>query len=160
MGLLVYEYMPYGRVLVVDDVESNLFIAKGLLAPYGLYIETAKNGLEAIEKIRNDYDYDLVFMDHMMPKMDGVKTTKILRDMGYTCPIIALTANAVVGQEEIYLANGFDGFLPKPIDTRELDLLLNAFIRDRKPPEIVAAARREQEEQKPAVAVAADYQSP
>jgi CheY-like chemotaxis protein len=79
--------------------------------------------------------------------MDGLKATKILRDMGYTCPIIALTANAVVGQQEMYLANGFDGFLPKPIDTRELDLLLTAFIRDRKPPEIVAAARQWQHEQ-------------
>jgi CheY-like chemotaxis protein len=99
--------------------------------------------LEAIEKIKND-EYDIVFMDHMMPKMDGLKATKILRDLGYSRPIVALTANALVGQAEMYLSNGFDGFLPKPIDSLQLDILLTTFLRDRKPSEIVEAARREQ----------------
>jgi signal transduction histidine kinase/DNA-binding NarL/FixJ family response regulator len=136
------EYMPYGRVLVVDDVESNLYVARGLLAPYGLSIETANSGVEAIEKIKNN-EYDIVFMDHMMPVMDGIKAANILRGSGYNQPIVALTANAISGQAEMFLSNGFDRFISKPIDARELDLALKELIRDRKPPEILEAARRE-----------------
>jgi signal transduction histidine kinase/CheY-like chemotaxis protein/PAS domain-containing protein/HPt (histidine-containing phosphotransfer) domain-containing protein len=141
---IVHEYMPYGSVLLVDDVASNLYVAKGLLTPYGLRIETAASGKEAIEKIENGSEYDIVFMDHMMPVMDGMETTKIIRGMGYTRPIIALTANAVVGQSEIFLANGFDGFIPKPIDSRELDTILDRFIRDKQPREVIEATWREQ----------------
>jgi len=136
------EYMPYGSVLVVDDVESNIYVAKGMLLPYELQIETASSGFEAIEKIKNGNVYDIIFMDHMMPKMDGIETTKVLRDMGYSHNIIALTANALVGQAKIFLKNGFDGFISKPIDSRELNHILNEFIRNRKPPEVVEAARR------------------
>jgi signal transduction histidine kinase/CheY-like chemotaxis protein len=139
---IIHEYMPYGRVLVVDDVESNLYVARGLLMPYELHVETAKSGAEAIEKIKNGDIYDVVFMDHMMPVMDGVKATSILRDSGYNQPIVALTANAVSGQAEMFLAKGFDRFISKPIDSRELDLVLKELIRDRKPPEILEAARR------------------
>jgi len=142
---IVREYMPYGSVLVVDDVASNLYVAKGLLTPYGLRIETATSGTEAIEKIRNGSEYDIVFMDHMMPVMDGMEATKIIRDMGYTSPVIALTANAVVGQSDIFLANGFDGFIPKPIDSRELDAILDRYIRDKQPREVIEATWREQQ---------------
>jgi CheY-like chemotaxis protein len=82
-------------------------------------------------------------MDHMMPGLDGVEATNILRDLGYGQPIVALTANAVSGQSEMFLSNGFDKFISKPIDSRELDHVLKELIRDRKPPEIVEAARRE-----------------
>jgi len=129
---IVHEPMPYGRVLVVDDVESNLHVAKGLLNPYGLHIETVKSGFDAIEKIENDNNYDIVFMDHMMPVMDGIKTTRILRNMGYKNPIVALTANAVVGQEEMFLSSGFDGFISKPIDSCELNRILIELIRNKK----------------------------
>jgi len=129
---IIHEHMPYGKVLIVDDVESNLLVAKGLLNPYGLHIETVKSGFDAIKKIENDKNYDIIFMDHMMPKMDGLKTTKILRDMGYAHPIVALTANAVIGQEEMFLANGFDGFISKPIDSRELNHILIELIRNKK----------------------------
>ena len=139
-----HDYMPYGRVLIVDDMESNLYVAKGLMAPYGLHIETAGSGLDAIGKIESDEDYDIIFMDHMMPKMDGIQAAKIIRDSGYTNSIVALTANAVVGQPEMFLSNGFDGFLSKPIDSRELDHYLKTMIRDKTPPEIIEAARREQ----------------
>jgi CheY-like chemotaxis protein len=84
-------------------------------------------------------------MDHMMPVMDGMEATKLIRDMGYTNPIVALTANAVIGQAEIFLANGFDGFIPKPIDSRQLDAALNRFIRDKQPREVIEAARRERQ---------------
>ena len=138
------EYMPYGRVLVVDDVASNLYVARGLLTPYGLRIETAESGLEAIEKIENGGVYDIVFMDHMMPVMDGMQATKVIRGLGYARPVVALTANAVVGQADIFLANGFDGFISKPIDSRELDAMLNRLIRDKQPREVIEAALREQ----------------
>jgi signal transduction histidine kinase/DNA-binding NarL/FixJ family response regulator len=138
-----HEYMPYGRVLVVDDVESNLYVARGLLAPYELRVETAKSAFEAIERIKGGQVYDVVFMDHMMPVMDGMEATKILRDSGYSHPIVALTANAMSGQSKMFLSIGFDRFISKPIDSRELDQMLKELIRDRKPPEIGEAARRE-----------------
>jgi len=140
---ITHEYMPYGKVLIVDDVETNLYVAKGLMAPYGLNIDLAASGVEAIDKIKEGYEYDIVFMDHMMPKMDGIEATKILRDMGYTRPIVALTANAIAGQADIFLKNGFDGFISKPIDIRQLNVSLNRLIRDKQPAEIVEAAHRE-----------------
>jgi CheY-like chemotaxis protein len=127
---IVREHMPYGSVLVVDDVLSNIYVAKGMLSPYGLKIETAKNGLEVVDLVRDGAEYDVIFMDQMMPKMDGIEATQLLRKMGYTKPIIALTANALVGQSEMFLANGFQGFLPKPMDSRELNEVVNRFIRD------------------------------
>jgi len=130
---IIHEYMPHNRVMVVDDVDSNLYVAQGLLLPYGLIIDTAKSGFEAIDKIKENGSYDIIFMDHMMPKMNGLEALKIIRDMGYVFPVVALTANVVSGQEEKFLTNGFDGFLAKPIDSRELDILLARFIRDKKP---------------------------
>ena len=143
---IVREYMPYGRVLVVDDVESNLYVVRGLLAPYGLSIETLSSGLEAIEKIKSGAMFDVIFMDHFMPKMDGIEAATIIRDMGYIRPIIALTANAIAGQAEIFLEHGFDGFISKPIDIRQLNAALNKFVRDRHPQGEVEAARRLKEE--------------
>jgi len=137
-----YEPMPYGRVLIVDDVESNLFVARGLMAPYELSIETVTSGFLAIEKIKEGNVYDVVFMDHMMPKMDGIEATEVIRDFGYTQPIIALTANAVIGQADIFLSNGFDDFISKPIDIRRLNMLLNKYVRDVQPKEVIEAARQ------------------
>ncbi|MDR2717286.1 MAG: response regulator [Treponema sp.] len=139
------EYMPYGRVLIVDDVETNLYVARGLMASYDLSIDIAMSGFEAIDKIRNKCDYDVIFMDHMMPKMDGIEATKIIRSMGYTNSIVALTANALAGQAEMFLKNGFDDFISKPIDIRQLNMTLNKLIRDKYPPEIVEAARKQKE---------------
>jgi signal transduction histidine kinase/DNA-binding NarL/FixJ family response regulator len=127
--------MPYGSVLVVDDVDTNLYVAEGLLSPYKLKIETANNGFTAIEKIKGGKTYDIVFMDHMMPKMDGIETTEKLRNTGYNGVIIALTANALTGNDEMFARHGFDGFIPKPIDVRHLNAALNKFIRDRYPEE-------------------------
>jgi len=135
--------MPYGRILVVDDVETNIFVAKGLISPYGIKIDSADSGFAAIEKVKNGNIYDIIFMDHMMPKMDGVETTKIIRGMGYEPPIVALTANAVAGQTDVFLGNGFTDFISKPIDLRQLNAVLNKYIRDKQPPEIIKAARKE-----------------
>jgi len=139
----IREYMPYGSVLIVDDVDSNLFVAKGLMMPYGLSMDTASSGASAIKKIKNGKVYDLIFMDYMMPEMDGMEAVKIIRELGYKNPIVALTANALVGQAKIFLENGFDDFLPKPIDVRQLNAVLNRLIRDRKSPEVIEAARKD-----------------
>ncbi|WP_461256657.1 ATP-binding protein [Treponema sp. R80B11-R83G3] len=140
---LVREYMPYGRVLIVDDMETNLYVARGLMAPYCLSLETATSGFIAIEKIKAGSTFDIIFMDHFMPKMDGIDTVKIIRGLGYTKPIIALTANALAGMAEMFTANGFDGFISKPIDIRQLNFYLNKFIRDKYPPEVVQAAQKQ-----------------
>ncbi|MCL2265624.1 MAG: ATP-binding protein [Treponema sp.] len=139
------EFMPYGRVLIVDDVETNLYVAKGLMAPYGLSIDTAVSGFEAIEKIREGTEYDIIFMDHMMPKMDGIEATKLIRSLGYNKPVVALTANALTGQAEMFIKSGFDEFISKPIDIRQLNMALNRLIRDKYPPEVVEAARKQKE---------------
>ena len=137
------ELMPYGRVLVVDDVEMNIYVAKGLMSPYGLQIDSVNSGILALEKIKDGVEYDVIFMDHMMPVMDGMEATKQIRQQGYKKPIVALTANAVVGQANLFLENGFDDFLPKPIDTRMLDMILNRYVREVQPPEVLASAQSE-----------------
>ena len=125
------EPMPYGSVLVVDDVDINLFVAEGILEAFELNIELCHSGVDAIEKVKQGKIYDIIFMDHMMPDMDGVETTKIMRDMGYSHPIVALTANAIKGQDEIFINNGFSGFISKPIDINRLNSHLVRFIKDK-----------------------------
>ena len=137
------EPMPYGKILVVDDVETNIYVTRGLLTPYQLTMDSAGSGFAAIKKIESGNVYDLIFMDHMMPKMDGVETTKRLRDMGYKDPIVALTANAVSGRADMFLKNGFDDFISKPIDLRQMNVILNKFIRDKQSPEVIESARQE-----------------
>jgi len=125
------EPMPYGRVLVVDDVDINLYVAEGILASYEIAVETAESGLEAIEKIKSGKVYDIIFMDHMMPEMNGIEAAKIIRDMGYEHPIVALTANALKDSAEMFMNNGFSGFISKPIDIGQLNIYLTRFIRDK-----------------------------
>ncbi|MCL2198856.1 MAG: ATP-binding protein [Defluviitaleaceae bacterium] len=137
-----YEHMPYGNVLVVDDVESNLFVAKGLMTPYGLTVETAISGFEAVDNIKSGKVYDIIFMDHMMPDMDGIETAKAIRELGYDHPIVALTANTIMGQAELFMSNGFAGFISKPIDVSRLNNYLITLIRDKQTPETLEEARR------------------
>jgi signal transduction histidine kinase/CheY-like chemotaxis protein len=132
--------MPYARILVVDDVMTNLAVARGLLRPYGISIDTASGGQEAIDKMMaveagDQPTYDAVFMDHMMPEIDGLEAVRIIRnEMGseysQTVPIIALTANALTGNEEMFLSKGFNGFISKPINVVKLDEILNRFVRN------------------------------
>ena len=124
-----HDLLPYGKVLVVDDVESNLYVAHGLLSAYKLTVDTADSGIQAIEMIKKGKSYDIIFMDHMMPDLDGIETTQALRKMGYKNPIVALTANALVGNDKMFMQRGFDGFISKPIDIKHLDNILNRFIR-------------------------------
>jgi signal transduction histidine kinase/FixJ family two-component response regulator len=135
---LVRTPMPYGKVLVVDDVITNLDVARGLMKPYDLTIHCASSGRQAIELVREGKNlYDVIFMDHMMPEMDGIEAVRIIREeigteYAKTVPIIALTANAIVGNEAMFLESGFQAYLPKPIDVMLLDALLNEWIRDKR----------------------------
>ena len=140
-GRIIREPMPYGSVLVVDDIETNLYVAKGLLVPYELNVDTATSGFEAIEKVKSGKVYDIIFMDHMMPEMDGVETVRRLREMGYKHTIVALTANVVSGQSNIFFENGFDDLISKPIDIRQMNHMLNKLIRDKHSEEEVLEAR-------------------
>jgi len=137
----VPEPMPYGRVLIVDDIDTNLYVARGLLTFYDLQVDTCTSGKEAIKLISAGNNYDVVFMDQMMPDMTGTDTVRHLRKAGYNQPIIALTANALIGQAEIFIENGFDGFLSKPIQTAHLNDALNKYVRDKQPPEVIEAAK-------------------
>jgi signal transduction histidine kinase/CheY-like chemotaxis protein len=124
------EVMPYGKVLIVDDVETNLYVAEGLMAPYGMKIETADSGYRVLEILEQGKQYDVIFMDHMMPGMDGIETTKRIREMGYTGTVVALTANAISGNEELFKHNGFNDFISKPIDIIQLDQILHKYVQD------------------------------
>ena len=124
------EPMPYGKVLIVDDIDINIYVVRGLLEFYKLQIESVNNGYAAINKIKEGNEYDIIFMDHMMPGLNGIETTHVLRNMGYSNCIIALTANALIGQAENFMRNGFDGFLAKPIQTINLNSVLHRFIKE------------------------------
>jgi CheY-like chemotaxis protein len=133
-ALVADEEMPNGRVLVVDAKDMGLYIAKGMLALYGLQVDTAKSGDEAIEKIKYNV-YDLVLMDHLMPGMDGMKTARKIRRLkgGYKkLPIVALTINTAAGAKEMFLAGGFNGFISKPIVLREMDEMLKEWLSPEK----------------------------
>ena len=120
-------YAPSAEVLVVDDRETNLSVICGLLHHCHIKADAAISGAEAIKMVKSK-QYDLIFMDHMMPEMDGIEATKIMRDMGITIPIVALTANAVTGAKELLLSAGMDDFLSKPIDISELYRILSTCI--------------------------------
>ena len=115
------------RALVVDDEPMNLNVAKGIFKRYGMEVSTADSGAEAV-KMCKEQTYDIVFMDHMMPGMDGVETMKRIRyDAGKhhrDFPIVALTANALSTAREMFIAEGFDGFISKPIELAELERVL------------------------------------
>ncbi|MCL2242907.1 MAG: ATP-binding protein [Treponema sp.] len=141
LGQISREPMPYGNILIVDDVETNIYVASGLMKLYRLQIDSAMSGPEAIKKVKEGREYDIIFMDHMMPEMDGMEAVKQIRAMGYKAPIVALTANAVAGQADIFLHNGFDDFISKPIDIRQLNSILNRLVRDKQPNDVIEAAR-------------------
>jgi signal transduction histidine kinase/CheY-like chemotaxis protein len=122
---------PDARILVVDDINTNLVVTSGLLAIYKSHVDTCTSGAAAISMVKSKH-YDIVFMDHMMPEMDGIEATKIIRalegDYYRKLPIIALTANAIIGMKEMFLSNGFNDYLSKPIEVLKLDDTLTAWI--------------------------------
>ena len=124
-------FAPDTKILVVDDNKINLNVASGLLQLCNITPETAESGPSAIELI-HDNQYDIVFMDHMMPVMDGIEATKIIREMGIDIPIIALTANAVAGAKEMFLKAGMNDLLTKPIERDMLNKILVNWVPARK----------------------------
>jgi len=124
---------PDATVLVVDDIITNLKVVNGLLSPYRMQITLCKNGPMALDAIRNNR-YDIVFMDHQMPGMDGVEATRRIRQLGkddryFTeVPIVVLTANAISGMRDFFLENGFNDFVSKPVDTTRLNSVLEKWI--------------------------------
>ena len=122
---------PGARILIVDDYEMNLKVAVGLLAPLQMQIELAESGQKALEMIQQK-KYHMVFMDHMMPGMDGVETTLRLRklpDAYYQeLPVIALTANAMKEAEKLFMESGMNGFVAKPIDMRQICAVIRKWL--------------------------------
>ena len=124
---------PTVNILIVDDVLTNLKVVKGLLSPYEMQVSLCKSGEMALEAVRASR-FDMVFMDHLMPGMDGVETTAKIRKFGEEneyflhMPIVALTANAVSGMREFFLENGFSDFMSKPVDVVKLNSVLEKWI--------------------------------
>jgi signal transduction histidine kinase/CheY-like chemotaxis protein/HPt (histidine-containing phosphotransfer) domain-containing protein len=122
------------QVLVVDDTTVNLAVALGFLRKHNINADTAESGFEAIRMVQ-EKDYDLVLMDHMMPGMDGNEATQKIRALGgkfKTMPIVALSANAVSGAMESFLESGMNDFIPKPIDSRQLNMMLAKYLPSEK----------------------------
>jgi signal transduction histidine kinase/CheY-like chemotaxis protein len=125
---------PEAKILVVDDIEINLDVAEAMLASFDIQAELAQKGVIALEMVQKT-SYDIVFMDHMMPEMDGIETTKQIRELGGVfkkLPIIALTANVINGAEAMFLQNEFDGFLSKPIELSSLNHCLRRWLPENK----------------------------
>ena len=126
--------LSYAKVLVVYDYPTNLDVASGMLKKYRMQVDCVQSGQAAIDLIKKEEShYDAIFMDHMMPEMDGIEATKYIReintDYSKNIPIISLTANALVGNEQMFLNEGFDAFLSKPINILELDMIVKKWIR-------------------------------
>lgn len=131
---------PTAEILVVDDNAINLTVVKGLLAPLQMKIDTALSGKEAVLKV-TDKRYDIIFMDHMMPEMDGVETTRVIRRLlgnNGQVPIIALTANAVEGTAEMFISEGMNDMVAKPIEMRVIVSKLQKWL----PPEKIEKLRK------------------
>lgn len=121
------------KILVVDDNKLNIKVASKILSKYNLNIDSAESGMECLEKIKNGSSYDIIFMDDMMPRMNGGETLLRLKQIeGFKTPVIALTANAINGMKEKYLNQGFNDYLSKPIEKDELHQVLCKYLRDSK----------------------------
>ena len=123
-------YAPKGRILVVDDVVMNCRVFTGLLKETALKIDTAYSGREALDLCKK-HSYHMIFMDHMMPEMDGIETFHHIKEecpLNAQIPIVILTANAVAGMREEYLAQGFSDYLSKPVTDRALEDMIAKFL--------------------------------
>ena len=119
------------KVLIVDDNKLNLKVAEKILTPYKFSITTLNGGRECVDNIKEGNKYDMIFLDHMMPDLDGIKVLHILKKLdSYDIPpVVALTANAITGMKEMYLNEGFDEYLAKPINISELDKIINKYFK-------------------------------
>ena len=125
---------PDTRVLIVDDNRVNLEVAKGLLRQYRVDITTALSGEEALDIIYRDNNFDLIFMDHMMPKMDGIETTAHIRhrETDRNVPVIALTANAIKGADKLFMDAGMNDYISKPINLKHLAKIMEKWVPENK----------------------------
>ncbi len=123
-----YSANPGKRILIVDDSKINLKVANQILKPYNFNVKMVESGYECLEVMESS-TFDLILMDIMMPKMNGVETLRRLKEIdGFDIPVVALTADAIEGMDEKYLNAGFDAYLSKPIDRYQLDRVLNKFL--------------------------------
>ena len=126
---------PEARILIVDDTKVNLLVAKGLLKETKMRIDTASSGADAV-RLANATSYDVIMMDQRMPKVDGSQALQMIREQrdGYnkTTPVICLTADAVMGAKERYIAEGFTDYLTKPIDSAAMEKMLIKYLPDEK----------------------------
>ena len=138
---------PEAKILVVDDTEMNLTVIKNLLKKTQIQIDTALSGKECLELVRGT-KYDIIFLDHRMPEMDGIECLQRLKaqkdGINIDTPVIALTANAVSGSREFYLSAGFDNYISKPIDSKNLEDMMSTLL----PVSKVRAAKKVEEENK------------
>ncbi len=122
---------PLAKILVVDDNITNIKVAQGILTMYQVRVDTALSGRECLEKIEK-HNYHMIFMDHMMPDMDGIETTKLIRLHDNpeirSMVIIALTANAISGTREMFLQNGFQEYISKPINLNSIEAVLKKYL--------------------------------
>ena len=122
---------PDARILVVDDVSMNLLVISQLLKKTRMKVDTCLSGKECLYMIQKEH-YDVILLDHMMPEMDGIETLKAFKDMyNHKCqdtPVIALTANAIVGVREMYIQEGFVDYLSKPVEGSDLEVMLRKYI--------------------------------
>ena len=146
VGDEVHIHAPSAKILVTDDNGMNLKVAENFMKIFGIKPVTCSSGKETIELMKN-IKFDIVFLDHMMPQMDGIETLKVLKDENLLdgASVIALTANAVVGAEEQYLSAGFDGYLSKPITVQDLEKALKKYL----PSDVVENEDSVSSEQKP-----------
>lgn len=118
------------KILIVDDNKLNIKVAEILLKKYNFQIESVLSGKECIDKINSGNNYDLIFMDYMMPEMDGIETLNNLKQIpNFKTKVIALTADAIEGSKEKFLNAGFDGYISKPIDKSILNDVILKFIQ-------------------------------
>ena len=120
------------KVLIVDDNAVNLKVAQGLLKTFNLTVDTCKSGRECLELMKKNRDYDLVFLDHMMPELDGIETLNLIRadsdEYMKKVPVVALTANVMSGVRDMFISEGFNDYVPKPIDMVWVNSILRKYI--------------------------------
>jgi len=127
-------HLPYAKVLVVDDVQTNLRLTRSMLQQYDIEVDCVTSGQQAVDLLRSGKNrYNAIFMDHMMPGMDGIQSLHLIRaidsDYARSVPVIVLTANVISGNETMFLEQGFQAFLAKPIDPLQLDAILKKWVK-------------------------------
>ncbi|MBO6137887.1 MAG: response regulator [Lachnospiraceae bacterium] len=138
-------YAPEAEVLLVDDNRMNLMVAKGLLKRNGVRLTLAESGIKALE-LAEKHSFDIIFLDHLMPELGGIETLKRLRSGGLLkedTKVIMMTANAILGARELYLKEGFDGYLSKPVNVDDLETALAKFL-----PESMISYKTKEEQEK------------